>query len=356
MENLCVYLQKAVKGKCSDLFIIAGKAVSALKDGELIPLSDEKLTPEESESMVRELYQLSGQDAGSFEAEKDDDFALSIPGLARFRVNAYRQRGSRAAVIRIVHFGIPDWRQIHIPENVMNVSKMKSGLVLVTGPAGSGRSTTLACMVDAINCARAAHIITIEDPIEYLHQNQKGVVSQRELGVDTGSSLDALRASLRQAPQVIVMENLSEPDVIQTALTAAESGRLVISTLYTMGAGTAIQHMLDCFPEEKQRRLRIQLAQVLQAVITQQMVPGTDGGQVPAFEVLYLNNALRGMIQEGRIAQIDAAIQGLAMEGMVSMDAALLELYRNGQITRESAIHAAVYGDRMQKKLRLLAE
>ncbi|MCI9443693.1 MAG: PilT/PilU family type 4a pilus ATPase [Oscillospiraceae bacterium] len=353
MESIQTYLKKAVDSDCSDLFIIAGKAVSVQKGGELTPLEARALTPEGASALLRELYRLANRPTERFLMEKDDDFSLAIPGLARFRVNAYRQRGSRAAVIRIVNFGIPDWRQMNIPQPVMDIAGMTHGLVLVTGPAGSGKSTTLACILDAINSTRSAHIITIEDPIEYLHRNKKGVVSQRELDVDTDSGLTALRASLRQSPQVILMEELRDPDTIQTVLSAAETGRLVISTLYTMGAASAIDRVTGSFPPAKQPQIRVQLAQTLQAVISQQLLPAADGGQVPAFEVMHVNGAVRAMIREGRTEQIDTVLQSLAMDGMTSMDEALLRLWKAGQITKETALCAAMNAEQLQRKSRL---
>lgn len=346
-------MKKAADDNCSDLFIIAGKAVSAQKGGEMLPLESQKLTPEESEILIRELYRLADRPAEYFLNEKDDDFSLSVAGLARFRVNAYRQRGSHAAVIRIVNFGIPDWRQMNIPEDVMKIAGMTRGLVLLTGPAGSGKSTTLACIVDAVNCARSAHIITIENPIEYLHQNKKGVVSQRELNVDTDDNLTALRSSLRQSPQVIVIEEMRDLDTIETVLSAAETGRLVISTMYTMGAVSTIDRIIDSFPPAKQQMVRIQLSQVLQTVISQQLLPAADGRQVPAFEVMRVNNAVRDMIQEGRSSQIDAMLQSLGMDGMISMDESLLSLYKGGQITREAALYAAVDPEQLKKRIRI---
>lgn len=356
MENIQTYLKQAVDGNYSDLFIIAGKAVSVQKGGEMTPLDPRKLTPEDSGTLIRELYRLAGLPESRFLAEKDDDFSLSVTGLARFRVNAYRQRGSRAAVIRVVNFGIPDWKQMNIPAEVMKIADMTRGLVLLTGPAGSGKSTTLACLVDAVNRARSAHIITIEDPIEYLHQNRKGVVSQRELDVDTDNAGTALRSSLRQSPQVIVLEELRDLDTIETVLSAAETGRLVISTMYTIGAVSTIDRIIDSFPPSKQQMIRVQLSQVLQTVVSQQLLPAVDGGQVPAFEVMHLNNAVRGMIREGRTAQIDTVLQNLSVDGMVGMDESLLQLCRDGKITKEAALCAAMNADQLQKKIRMHIE
>lgn len=353
METIQTYLQRAVDDNSSDLFIIAGQAVSVQKGGEVLPLESQKLTPEDSNALILELYRLAGRSEYQLMAEKDDDFSLSVAGLARFRVNAYRQRGSRAAVIRIVKFGIPDWRQMNIPEDVMKVAEITRGLVLLTGPAGCGKSTTLACIVDAINRTRSAHIITIENPIEYLHQNKKSVVSQRELEVDTDNSLAALRSSLRQSPRVIAIEEMRDLDTIETLLSAAETGRLVISTMYTMGAAGTIDRIIDSFPPSKQQMVRVQLSQVLQAVISQQLLPSTDGGQVPAFEVMHLNNSVRGMIREGRTSQIDTVLQSLPVDGMTGMDESLLRLCKNGQITKETALYAAVNADQLQKKIRM---
>lgn len=353
MEGIQTYLKRAVNGNYSDLFIIAGKAVSVQKDGELEPLEAEKLTPEDAKTLIRGLYHLAGQPMDRFLAEKDDDFSLSLPGLARFRVSAYRQRGSRAAVIRIIRFGIPDWKQMNIPEDVMKIAGMNRGLVLLTGPAGSGKSTTLACIVDAVNRTRSAHIITIENPIEYLHQNKKGVVSQRELGTDTGGRLAALRSSLRQSPQVIVMEELGDPDTIETVLSAAETGRLVISTMYTAGAASAVSRIADAVPLSRQQMVRVQLSQVLQTVVSQQLLPAAGGGWIPAFEVMRVNSAVRSMIREGRIAQIDPVLQNLSADGMTSMDESLLRLCREGRISREAALDAAVNADQLKKRIRL---
>lgn len=353
MESIQTYLQRAVDENCSDLFVIAGQAVSGQKGGIVQPFETGRLTPEESETLIRELYRLANRPERQLLDEKDDDFSLSITGLARFRVNSYRQRNSHAAVIRVVKFGIPDWRTLNIPEDVMKIAELKRGLVLLTGPAGCGKSTTLACVVDAINQARSAHIITIENPIEFLHQNKKGVVSQRELQVDTDNSLAALRSSLRQSPQVIVIEEMGDLDTMETILHAAETGRLVISTMHTLGAAATIDRIIDSFPPVRQQMIRVQLSQVLQAVISQQLLPTLDGGQIPAFEIMHLNSAVRRMIREGRTSQIDTVLQGLSMDGMAGMDESLLQLYGDGRITSETALYAATDADQLQKRIRM---
>lgn len=351
MESMKTYLERAVEQNAADLFLIAGRAISMKVDGEIRAIDDERLMPDGSSALVREIYDMARRELPEHLAAWDDDFSLSAPGLARFRVNVFQQRGSLAAVIRVVKFGIPDWHALGLPEEIMKIARQTRGLVLVTGPAGSGKSTTLACVVDAINQTRNAHIITIEDPIEYVHRNQRSVVSQRELGMDTESYVTALRASLRQAPDVILLGEMRDLDTIQTAMTAAETGHLVISTLHTVGAANTIDRIIDVFPPAQQQQIRVQLSQVLKTVVSQQLLPTVGGGLVPAFEIMHLNNAVRTMVRDSRIHQIDSAIQTGASEGMVAMDDSILRLYKAGQITAEAAMHHAMNPDQLQKKL-----
>jgi len=351
MEDIRSCLQQAVEKNASDLFLVVGKPISIKEKENILPLCEEMLIPAESESLIRGLYTLAGRPIEHYLKTGDDDFSLSIKGLARFRINTYRQRGSMAAVIRVVGFGIPDWKDLGIPEEVMKISRMTRGMVLVTGPAGGGKSTTLACVVDAINRTRSAHIITIEDPIEYLHRDKLSIVSQRELSMDTQTYVTALRASLRQAPDVILLGEMRDLDTIQTAMTAAETGHPVISTLHTIGAVNTIDRIIDVFPPAQQQQIRIQLAQVLKTVVTQQLLPSTDGKLVPAFEIMHLNNAVRNMVRESRIHQIDSVIQTSAAEGMISMDESILRLCREGKISAETAMRCAMAPDQMQRKL-----
>lgn len=351
MESVQTYLKWAVEENASDLFVVAGRAVSIKRDGELVSIQGDRLMPDDSEALVRELYNMAHRSIDRCLSVGDDDFSLSVTGLARFRVNTYRQRGSLSAVIRIVSFGIPNWKEMDIPEEIMKIANMTRGMVLVTGPAGGGKSTTLACVVDAVNRTRDAHIITIEDPIEYLHRNDKSIISQRELTMDTSSYVTALRASLRQAPDVILLGEMRDLETIQTAMTAAETGHLVISTLHTVGAVNTIDRIIDVFPPAQQQQVRIQLAQVLKTVVSQQLLPTTAGGLVPAFEIMHLNNAVRSMVRDSRIHQIDSVIQTSAAEGMISMDESILRLYKAGRITAETAIHCAMNPDQLQKKL-----
>ena len=254
MAELMEYLQQAVDRGASDLFLVAGGPVSVKEDGRLVPLGEEKLMPQDSQRLLAAIYERAGRSMVPFREKGDDDFSFAVPGLARFRVNAYRQRGSLAAVVRVVAFSIPDYRALHIPEEVMEPAAVKSGMVLVTGTAGSGKSTTQACLVDRVNATRQAHIITLEDPIEYLHRNQRSIVSQREVATDTADYLSALRACLRQAPDVIQLGEMRDHETIRTAMTAAETGHLLFATLHTKGAVNTIDRIVDSFPAEQQDR------------------------------------------------------------------------------------------------------
>ena len=287
----------------------------------------------------------------TFLACGDDDFSFAVPGLARFRVNAYRQRGSMAAVIRLVSFDIPDWQKIGIPADVMDLADTESGLILVTGTAGSGKTTTQACIIDRINKTRECHIVTLEDPIEYLHRHQKSIVSQREVAIDTKDYLSALRATVRQAPDVILLGEMRDPETIRTAISAAETGHLVLATLHTKGAVNAIDRIIDAFPSTQQSQVRVQLATVLKTVVSQQLLPDDQGGQVPACEILRCTGAIRSLIRDNKNHQIDNVIASGAREGMCSMDQAILSLYRAGKIRRETAIHYADNPEQMQRHL-----
>lgn len=281
----------------------------------------------------------------------NDDFSFAVPGVSRFRANIFRQRGSLAGVIRVVRFELPDAGALHLPREIVDISRMTKGMVLVTGPAGSGKSTTLACIIDAINEAREAHVITLEDPIEYLHRHKKSVVTQREIATDTGSYVTGLRASLRQAPDVILLGEMRDYETISIAMTAAETGHLILSTLHTIGAANTIDRVIDAFPPAQQQQIRTQLSMVLNAVISQQLVPTVDGGVQPVFEIMFLNNAIRNMIRESKIHQIDGIIATSQEEGMVSMDNSLIRLFRQGTITKETAVTYSSNGELMERKL-----
>lgn len=345
------FLSIAAERHASDIFIIAGRPLSMKIQGNLENFG-ERLTPENTNELIRSIYQLaSNRSIDQYLTTGDDDFSFSIPGLSRFRVNAYRQRGSLAAVIRVIAFYLPKPSEINIPDDVMETADFTKGMVLVTGPAGSGKSTTLACLVDRINQSREGHIITLEDPIEYLHRHNKCIVSQREIALDTSSYLISLRATLRQSPDVILLGEMRDHETIQTAMTAAETGHLILSSLHTIGAANTIERIMDVFPPNQQHQIAIQLSMILQAVISQQLIPDVNGQKIPVFEVMYLTPAIRNMIRDNKIHQIDGVISSSSQKQMHSMDQSLLYLYKKGQITKETAIKYAANPEMLQRRL-----
>ena len=351
--ELMDHLEMAVELQASDLFIVAGAPVSCKREGRVCPVWEGagRILPPETERLITELYRLADRPMEHYQKTGDDDFSFAVPGLARFRVNAYRQRGSLAAVVRVVAFDIPDWRSLHIPEAVMDLAAVAHGMVLVTGTAGSGKSTTQACIIDRINRTREAHIITLEDPIEYLHRDRRSIVSQREIAIDTTDYLSALRSCLRQAPDVILLGEMRDHETIRTAMTAAETGHLLIATLHTRGAVNTIDRIIDSFPPAQQAQIRVQLSSVLRTVVSQQLLPDVDGEQVPAFEVMQMNSAIRSMIRDGKNHQIDNAIAAGSSEGMLTMDQSILALYQAGRITRETALNYADNPEQLRRRM-----
>lgn len=351
MHTWMEYLQTAVADQASDVFFVAGKAVCEKLDGHIRPMGETRLLPADTERIITGIYEAAGRSMDPFLQKGDDDFSFSVPGLARFRVNTYRQRGSMAAVIRLVSFDIPHWQAIGIPAQVMELAELTSGMVLVTGTAGSGKTTTQACIIHRINQNRDCHIVTLEDPIEYLHRHSKAIVSQREIAIDTHDYLSALRSCVRQAPDVILLGEMRDAETIHTAMTAAETGHLVIATLHTKGAVNAIDRIIDAFPSTQQAQMRMQLTTVLRTVVSQQLLPDLHSGQVPACEIMHMNSAIRSMIRDGKTHQIGNAIASGAQEGMISMDQSILALYRAGKITRETALHYADKPDQLRRQL-----
>lgn len=344
-------LEKAVEKQASDIFIVSGLAPSFKINGVILPQEEDVIRPESAEKLLSDAYKKAERDMKRVLETGDDDFSVSVAGLSRFRISAYKQRGSLAAVIRVVSFDIPSYRELSIPVGVMEISKKTKGLVLVTGPAGGGKSTTLACIIDEINKNRNSHIITLEDPIEYLHRNKKSVVSQREVHNDTTGYVPALRACLRQSPDVILVGEMRDFETIKTAMTAAETGHLVISTLHSVGAANTIDRVIDVFPPNQQQQIRVQLSQLLQTVVSQQLLPTTDGRLVPAFEIMHCNSAIRNMIRESKVHQIDTVINGSVAEGMISMDNYMAEMFRQGLISAETAMKFTENPESMERKL-----
>ena len=351
MAELLDYLTRAVEDQASDLFIVAGGRVSEKADGHIRAIGEERIYPKETEQLITGLYTMAGRSMEQYRQTGDDDFSFAIPGLARFRVNAYRQRGSLAAVVRLVAFDIPDYRTLHIPETVMDLADVSHGMILVTGTAGSGKSTTQACISDRINRTREGHIITLEDPIAYLHRDQRSIISQREIAIDTSDYLSALRACLRQAPEVIRLGEMRDHETFRTAMTAAETGHLIIATLHTNGAVNTIDRIIDSFPPAQQTQIRVQLSMVLHTVVSQRLIPDREGGLVPAYEIMHTTPAIRSMIRESKSHQIDNAIAAGGGEGMCSMDQSIMNLYQSGIITRETALDYADHQEQMQRRL-----
>ena len=349
--NAAAILQDATEAGASDIFIVAGLPLSYRVNGVLFH-KGERLMPDSTEAFIRQIYELTHtHPIDDFLKNGDDDFSFAIRGLSRFRVSTYKQRGSLAAVIRVITFELPNPAELGIPDAVMGLSEYTKGMVLVTGPAGSGKSTTLACLVDRINSTKQDHIITLEDPLEYLHHHKESIVSQREISTDTENYLVALRAALRQSPDVILLGEMRDFETIQTAMTAAETGHLVLSSLHTIGAANTISRIIDVFNASQQRQIAVQLSMVLKAVVSQQLVPAKNGTLVPAFEIMVMTPAISNMIRDNKVHQIDGIIYTSAKEDMISMDNSLLELYRKGIITQETVLQYCTNPEMTRKKL-----
>jgi twitching motility protein PilT len=330
-------LMEVVSRRASDLHLAAGAHPTVRVRGRLAPLEDyPKLSPTDTREIIYSI--LNGDQRQRLETNWQLDFAYSIPGHARFRVNAYFQRGALGAAFRLIPVNLTSIDELGLPSTVHEFTRRPRGFVLVTGPTGSGKSTSLAAMIDEINATREEHIMTIEDPIEFLHAHKKCLVNQRELGSDAQSFSEALKAALRQDPDVILVGEMRDLETISTALTAAETGHLVFATLHTQDTAQTIDRIIDVFPAHQQGQVRVQLSVALQGIMTQQLLPNADGsGRVVATEILVPNPAVRNLIREGKTHQIYSVLQTSSASGMQTMDASLATLVRQGQITRKLA-------------------
>lgn len=352
MYDLNEILIQSVKERASDIHLTSGRAPSYRVDGVLAPIMGERLTPQMLEDILLPLIDKRHRE--ELEETGQTDFAYAISGVGRFRVNVFKQRGTLAAVMRSLPFNIPEPEDLGIPREVVEMTSRKRGLVLVTGPTGSGKSTTLASLIHVINRTYPYHIITLEDPIEYLHRHDKSVVNQREIGSDSTDYAQALRAALREDPDVILVGEMRDLETISTAITAAETGHLVFSTLHTIGADKTIDRIIDVFPPNQQQQVRIQLASVLECIVSQQLLKKADGsGRVAALEVLFANNAVRNLIRESKTYQIPSIMQTNKRAGMQTMDDALYDLFMRKVIDADTAVTYAQEPVSMNRKVNL---
>ena len=350
MQRIEEILTHAAWAGASDVHITTGIPPKMRQNGSLATMPFETMSAKDTMEIARTI--MSDEQMRIFEEKGEYDMSFSVDGKGRYRVNVFRQQGEVAMAFRLVSEKIPSPEELGVPGSIIDLYQRKRGLVLVTGPTGSGKSTTLAAIIDKVNTFRDAHVITLEDPIEYIHKHKMSMVNQREIGLDSQSYANALRAALREDPDVILVGEMRDYETISVAITAAETGHLVLSTLHTIGAASTIDRVIDVFPPHQQQQIRVQLANVLEAVISQQLIPRADGrGRVAAFEVLHANLAIRNLVREGKTHQIPSIMQTNRSMGMIAMDDAIVQLYREGKIVREMAALFAQDPDTIESKL-----
>jgi twitching motility protein PilT len=339
---LVTLLHATVAAGASDLHLTVGRPATARRDGVLVPFDGvSPLTPAETERVVRSLLTLEQQH--ELEHESQIDFSFGLEGVGRFRANAYKQKATYALALRVIPFRVRTLEELGAPAAAHELLDRPYGLVLVVGPTGSGKSTTLAAMIDRINETKPLHILTIEDPVEYLHNHKVAMVNQREVGTDVNHFLDGLRSALREDPDVILLGEMRDLDSISITLTLAETGHLVFATLHTNDAAQALDRIVDVFPAERRDQIQIQLAGTLQGVISQRLLPAIGGGRVAAYEVLMANDAVRNLVREGKSRQLRNAMISGQQEGMQTIEMDLARLVSSGMITFETAAEASQY-------------
>ncbi len=343
-------LKRASEEGASDVHFTAGLPPKMRLNGSLVSMPYESLTGEDTMAAAKEI--MSQEQFDHFMEKGEYDMSLSLKEAGRYRVNVFRQQGAAALAFRLVRAEIPSPEELGIPSSVIDLYNRKRGLILVTGPTGSGKSTTLASIIHKVNLCRDAHIITLEDPIEYVHTHKMSMVNQREIGSDTQSYANGLKAALREDPDVILVGEMRDYETISVAVTAAETGHLVLSTLHTIGAASTVDRIIDVFPPHQQQQIRVQLANVLEGIISQQLIPKADGrGRVGAFEVLHVNLAVRNLIREGKTHQLPSIMQTGRRQGMMTMDEAIIQLVRDRKITPQMALSFAQDRDSMERVL-----
>jgi twitching motility protein PilT len=341
VPSVSVLVEGLFARNASDLILSAASPPTLRVDGELVPMDHPPLTPEDTERLVREL--LSPGQRATFNDRQTVDFSFEWAGFGRVRGNAFRQRGSVAVALRAIPSKIPTFAQLGIPHSVAQLSSSPRGLILMTGPTGCGKSTTQASMIDAINHDRAVHVITIEDPIEYVHLNDKAIIEQREVGVDAPSFAEALRSTLREDPDVVLVGEMRDLESISIALTVAETGHLVLGTLHTNDAAQSAHRIIDVFPPGQQQQIRVQLASTLLAVVHQELLPVASSGRAAAFEVMMATPAVRQMIRDDKISQLRNVMVTSSQDGMCTLEASLSELVAKGRVSYEDALSRSLY-------------
>lgn len=350
MIDIRELLKMAASEDASDVHISVGAAPRLRIHGNLLTTNYPKMTPADTLEMLLSL--VNPEQREKFEQDGEIDLSVSIPDAGRFRVNAYKQRGSITLALRIVDMDIPDASQLSIPDQVMDLCNRHRGLIIVTGPSGSGKSTVLAAMIDRINSTRSCNIITLEDPIEYLHSHKMSVVNQREIGLDVNSYEHALKSALREDPDILQVSTLDTAENVSTALMAAETGKLIFSSMYTSGAADTIENLVDLFPEHKQSAARNRLASALRAVISRQLVTCKDGSErAAAYEILLVDNSVRSVIRGGENERLEEIMRAGGSKGMITMDQSLTSLYKAGKIDRQTAVTAARDQESMEELL-----
>ena len=349
MYNLNNLLKNMVDNNASDLHLSVGSQPRVRTNGLLRPLEGEKISPANMKDILKE--HLDQNRFKKIEEGQEIDFSIGLPGVSRFRVNFFKQRGNLVATFRRLPYEIPDINSLGLPDSVINLAKSKKGLILITGSTGSGKSTTMAALIQKIARESESHIITIEDPIEYLYDHSKALINQREVGIDTVSFASGLRSALRQDPDVVAIGELRDVESMAAALTIAETGHLVFGTLHTNNATGTITRLVDAFPANKQEIIRTNLSLSLLAIISQQLIPNNDNGRSLALEILINNYSIRTLIRENNVHQIDNYIISGAKEGMVRMDNAILTLFQDNLITREQALNHAINHKEMLQKI-----